>query len=494
MAIDEVTYHRSFLPEDYRFDLRAPNQSTSVDRIRRFGQHPRGLKVFPHPNNTRYTAYTISTQGLMQIEVLQKMDQDFETYATPFEHTWSTLIPHRLRAHDFYPIVDDNLTVTAYTCRTLEANSSHSALIVPIDDLLQSQILSQPNNNNNNLAAFLKAGIRVFVTPHALVITDNRDVPTTRRIYTAPTGWRTWKFSSNFPYTSCLVRTLLDGEVYHLEFHGVPRGDVEAAGFTPFDLLALGPIVVYLGVKVGSRLVRALFRKRDARRLLNGPTEDLAKQSQAAVKKLLRGPSPRKVVIKPKHPRVKGEPDPKITNKMDQDREVHAANRYAERGDVADVYLGDAARKQYNAPDGKFADVVALKRDGTFALSEGKGTAIDKMLEQFAATKSKLNAHKQRLTGNKNDTVIVSEYEVVVQKLTKEPVDGGVLHSPGPGFGIDDHGYLLEARGYVNLKNGLPPRAMVPGDGKPVKVIVIEDEGNIIGRNIVGGDRSPAPK
>jgi hypothetical protein len=143
--------------------------------------------------------------------------------------------------------------------------------------------------------------------------------------------------------------------------------------------------------------------------------------------------------------------------------------------------LGDAARAEYKSLDGKFPDVVAKKMDGTFALSEGKGTDIGKMIKQFEAAKGKLP-----------HGAIVSEQEVVVERLVNQPVDGGVLRSPGPGYGVDADGYLLNATAYVDLSKGLPPRVSV--NGRPVRVIVIEAEGNIIGTNIVGDSRSPLPK
>jgi len=134
-----------------------------------------------------------------------------------------------------------------------------------------------------------------------------------------------------------------------------------------------------------------------------------------------------------------------------------------------------------HARDGARFSTSADATDGTFALSEGKGTDIGKMIKQFEAAKVKLPRG-----------AIVSEQEVVVERLVNKPVEGGLLQSPGPGYGVDANGYLLDATGYVDLSNGLPPRVLV--NGRPVRVIVIEAEGNNIGTNIVGADRSTLPK
>jgi hypothetical protein len=157
------------------------------------------------------------------------------------------------------------------------------------------------------------------------------------------------------------------------------------------------------------------------------------------------------------HPRVKGKPDASVP--ADKAREIHQANRFAEREDVVEVHLGESAKKTFQSPRAEpFPDVVAKKADGTFAVAEGKGTRMDKAITQFEAA-------GKRLPGR------ISEQEVVVPKLVDQPVDGGVLKSPGAGYGVDQQGFLLDATGHVDLKKGLPPRVLA--NGVPIKVIVL---------------------
>ncbi|HEY2410613.1 MAG TPA: hypothetical protein VGI40_00140 [Pirellulaceae bacterium] len=158
------------------------------------------------------------------------------------------------------------------------------------------------------------------------------------------------------------------------------------------------------------------------------------------------------------HGNVVGKADATVA--ADAEREIHQANRFAERSsEVKRVYLGEAAKKAFKSPAGeKFPDVVARKFDGTFGVGEGKGTDMPKVIKQFEAA-------KKRLPGS------ISEQEVVVQKLTDQPVEGGVLKSPGHGYGVDNDGFLLDATSHVDLKHGLPPKVIV--NGLPIKVIVM---------------------
>jgi hypothetical protein len=156
------------------------------------------------------------------------------------------------------------------------------------------------------------------------------------------------------------------------------------------------------------------------------------------------------------HPKIVGVPDAKDASALARER--IQANRFATRSDVDQVFVGDKAREQFKSPSGKFADVVARKADGSFALGEGKGTDMAKLVEQFNVTGPKVGR--------------ISEQEVVIEKLTPQTVygpDGSVketFNSPGPNGRIDAQGYLE----VFDTKSEKWVRATP--NGVPIKVIV----------------------
>jgi RHS repeat-associated protein len=129
------------------------------------------------------------------------------------------------------------------------------------------------------------------------------------------------------------------------------------------------------------------------------------------------------------HQKVLGQSD--ALDAADAAREIQQANRYAQRNDVTDVYLGQEARDQFNSPKNeKFPDVVAKKRDGSFALGEGKGTDIASAVRQFET------AGKTIAAAVENGRV--SEQEIVVKTI---PTIQGE-RSPGPGYRVNKFNYL----------------------------------------------------
>ena len=256
-TIDEVTYHRSFLPDYYRYYIdpaiqvpynpRDPNapriarenaqrSQAQKDVVARFGKHPRGLQVFPRNNNQKFVAFQLSNLRLSRVEILMKADQDFETYATPFERTWSDLCPAYAAPFWFRPIVDDNLTVIGHTSYQVPSGAPRP-FIVPFD---KDGYAALPNRTLDVLS---QNGIHIFVTPAVHVYPNLR--------YFAPADWMSWwGFDGIYPAAShFLVHTLIDGEVIHVEPSGTAGGHLESPGFTPFDLLGVGKIAVYLGAR-----------------------------------------------------------------------------------------------------------------------------------------------------------------------------------------------------------------------------------------------------
>jgi hypothetical protein len=157
----------------------------------------------------------------------------------------------------------------------------------------------------------------------------------------------------------------------------------------------------------------------------------------------------------PPKSKIRGEPEHTISA-ADAARETHQAERYANRMDVAEVHMGQEAKKAYKSPAGeKFPDVVAKKTDGTYALGEGKGTDMRKVVEQFEAAGARIRGQGGR----------ISEQEVVVERLQTLSIDGKVVKSPGAGYGVDDLGYLLNM-------TGPPPWPRQLANGLLIKVIV----------------------
>lgn len=158
------------------------------------------------------------------------------------------------------------------------------------------------------------------------------------------------------------------------------------------------------------------------------------------------------------HPKVQGTTNPSDPPASSV-REVIQANRFAQRADVVEVYLGDAARTMFHAARvQKFADVIAKKSDGSFGLGEGKGTDMAKLVEQFKATGP--------LVGR------ITEQEVVIEKLSRvqEHDSAGKLvdtyDSPGPQGKLDAHNFLLvfntsSSKWEQALPNGIPIKVII---------------------------------
>jgi hypothetical protein len=106
-----------------------------------------------------------------------------------------------------------------------------------------------------------------------------------------PPGWRIHSHG-HATDSSFSVITSIDGEVLRITHKG-DRGP-EAPSVDPGDLLAIGTLLASVGRSVGNQLAKSLWRKStansEARRLLNGPTEELAKKTAKAAEPISRGP------------------------------------------------------------------------------------------------------------------------------------------------------------------------------------------------------------
>ena len=97
-----------------------------------------------------------------------------------------------------------------------------------------------------------------------------------------PSGW-----ADSGMYTTedrVRVKTTIDGEV--VDFTVESKGGLEHPWYSPYDLYTAGKILVSLA-KLGIIFVKSLMRKatikRAARKLLKGPTEELAKDASKVV-------------------------------------------------------------------------------------------------------------------------------------------------------------------------------------------------------------------
>lgn len=83
--------------------------------------------------------------------------------------------------------------------------------------------------------------------------------------------------------------------------------------------------------------------------------------------------------------RLHGKPD--ATEPLALAREIIQQERFAKRADIEDVFYPEAAKELFQVPKGKkWADLVAKKQDGSWALGEGKGTDLGKAVQQLEDT------------------------------------------------------------------------------------------------------------
>jgi hypothetical protein len=162
--------------------------------------------------------------------------------------------------------------------------------------------------------------------------------------------------------------------------------------------------------------------------------------------------------MSPFGPKILGAPD--ATEPKARAREIEQAQRFARRADSTVVYLGQKAKDQFGSPkDEKFPDVVASLGTDKYAVGEGKGTDMAKVIQQFVAAGRRLASVKGHITVQ----------EVVVDKLIHSEFSdpsGRLILLAGPGYGVDAHGFLLDMRGpgpswLQQLVNGVPIQVIV---------------------------------
>jgi hypothetical protein len=155
-------------------------------------------------------------------------------------------------------------------------------------------------------------------------------------------------------------------------------------------------------------------------------------------------------------------------------REIAAAERLAQRGDVEVVWMGGAAREQFKVAVGtqKFPDVIAKKRGvNAYIVSDGKGgVKMPKAIEQFEAAGKTLSANGGRVVENE---VLVPPLRPLTQVapppqalLAKGYQRLKVVGSlDGREWAVDEAGWLV--------RTAADPWQHVLANGQRIRVVVV---------------------
>lgn len=198
-----------------------------------------------HPSQLRWKAMRYSGQGLTQTFMVEKIDQDFARFATPFEKEYSKLV-HGVKhsgPRTMEPVVD-GLTVIGHTGKI-----NARRMWIPIGI-----------NGNLGMNSALELGIPVYVSR------SNPD----------PNFW--YEFGAS--EVNYQVLTGIDGEVVaalSVDYVGLEQSD-----FWLLDAVLLGKGLANLGVAVGRKLLTSLSRRAIAKGgavSFHGPTKEIAKEA-----------------------------------------------------------------------------------------------------------------------------------------------------------------------------------------------------------------------
>ena len=258
-------YHRTFLPDgsfgpacDHACHTMpaagAFNRPPMVDFSKIPGAQPSGPAWLPatvpqqqlpkpQPYNPglhkRHSAYQLATPGLYKTHIVEKPDQDFRSYATPFELRYSTLLSKRR----FIPVVE------GYT------------VVGHFGTVRRSHVFMPNNHAPWGVNQLLEEGVPLFIAQ------ENPDE-------------MVWN-SLGSPYVSETVLTGVDGEVVAgFGFHD--HQALEESDFWLLDAIFLGKGVAGVGLKLAGHMVKSLMRKgssRSAKYLFAGPTRKLGEEA-----------------------------------------------------------------------------------------------------------------------------------------------------------------------------------------------------------------------
>ena len=204
----------------------------------------------------------VDGKPLHPIQMYQKTDQQFETYASPWELIWSNLSYPYTRG--FKPVIDSSYNVIGHYGE-MDGGPVYN-------DFYGVGIMfprGMPGAAGSDLRQLLDKKVPVFVHSHTGL----------------PPGWEIGNFYSSEHKIE--VRTGIDGEV--VDFQISNRGFLVQPWYSPFDIFVAGRILVTLTTKVGTMVASSLMRRATAnlagRAVLNGATEALAKDGIKAAEK-----------------------------------------------------------------------------------------------------------------------------------------------------------------------------------------------------------------
>src|SRR5262249_27085434 len=178
----------------------------------------------------------VAGKALHTTVMYPKMDQNFKSYATPWELEWSNIVSPSDRA--FTPIVNQSWEVIGYMGR------AGTGPVGWFGGAWGSLILPKKVGGTMELDEAMRRGIPVFV--HSAI--------------GVPNGWDNGQF-----YTSehrLMVRTTIDGQVVDYQLSNT--GFLEQPWYSPTDLYMAGKIMVNLG-KIGFRIASSYVLKSTAK-------------------------------------------------------------------------------------------------------------------------------------------------------------------------------------------------------------------------------------
>lgn len=189
------------------------------------------------------------------VEMYAKLDQKFESYATPWELIWSNLsYPYN---RGFTPVVDQNYKVIGHYGEVYTHGSSASpnrpVVVVPKE------------GEGTDLKELIDAGVPIFIATKDGTLRQGY-VPS--KAYTSE--------------HTVEVRTTTDGEV--LSFKAYDSGFLVQPWYSPTDIFLAGKLMVKLGFKtvISSSLVRRSTVSLASRKVFSGATDATARDGAKA--------------------------------------------------------------------------------------------------------------------------------------------------------------------------------------------------------------------
>ena len=276
---DEAVYHRTFLPngpyaKDCKQDCHQPgqpvnrleNQESLIRRPQRLENSPgqqfqtadmRSKERPYYSGQRRFEALMYKAEKLIPVQIVEKVDQRFVDYATPWEASFSILVhegPER-----FLPVVDENYMVIGHM-GTVEG--------------FRMLVIGEGSNEVNRLSLDI---IEQYLELDEPIIVSRKRID----------GWS--YLDSKAPTLWYHVVTDIDGEVISGEYAHSNPGAVAVAG--PLEYITGAALLAKLTAKAIGMAVRAIGR----RLLQTGVAKRVAETSSQLIRRVLAKRSERKL-------------------------------------------------------------------------------------------------------------------------------------------------------------------------------------------------------